>query len=119
MSSAPTSGGSGRGGATGSPTLGAGGNRLSGSDRSRGRASRRLIRARFLGVHEDEGRYDTFLNLRVADIQAVYDEWRERGANFITPPLDNQEYELRCYLRDPGGRIIEGRRRDSFRTLSA
>jgi hypothetical protein len=25
----------------------------------------------------------------------------------LTPPLDNQGYELRCYLRDPDGRIIE------------
>ena len=56
---------------------------------------------------DDSNRFDTFLNLRVADIQAVYDEWRGRGASFLTPPLDNQGYELRCYLRDPDGRIIE------------
>jgi hypothetical protein len=55
----------------------------------------------FLDVHDDPNRYDTLLNLRVADIQAVYDEWRGRGAKFLTPPLDNQGYELRCYLRDP------------------
>ena len=60
-----------------------------------------------LDVHDDPNRYDTFLNLRVADIHAVYDEWRERGAEFLTPPLDNHGYELRCYLRDPDGRIIE------------
>lgn len=60
-----------------------------------------------LDVHDEPNRYDTFLNLRVADIQAVYDEWRERGAEFLTPPLDNQGYELRCYMRDPDGRIIE------------
>jgi predicted enzyme related to lactoylglutathione lyase len=39
-----------------------------------------------LDVHDEPNRYDTFLNLRVADIQAVYDEWRERGAEFLTPP---------------------------------
>ncbi len=60
-----------------------------------------------LDVHDEANRFDTFLNLRVADIQAVYDEWRGRGAEFLTPPLDNQGYELRCYLRDPDGRIIE------------
>jgi catechol 2,3-dioxygenase-like lactoylglutathione lyase family enzyme len=60
-----------------------------------------------LDVHDEPNRYDTFLNLRVADIQAVYDEWRERGAEFLTPPLDNQGYELRCYMRDPDGRLIE------------
>jgi catechol 2,3-dioxygenase-like lactoylglutathione lyase family enzyme len=60
-----------------------------------------------LDVHDDASRYDTFLNLRVADIQAVYDEWRGKGAEFLTPPLDNQGYEIRCYLRDPDNRIIE------------
>jgi predicted enzyme related to lactoylglutathione lyase len=47
------------------------------------------------------------MNIRVADIQAVYDDWTAKGADFITPPLDNGGYELRCYLRDPDGRIIE------------
>jgi hypothetical protein len=37
----------------------------------------------------------------------AYDEWRGRGAEFLTPRLDNQGYELRCYLRVPDGRIIE------------
>jgi catechol 2,3-dioxygenase-like lactoylglutathione lyase family enzyme len=60
-----------------------------------------------LGAHEDTSRYDTFLNLRVADIHAIYEEWQARGASFLTPPLDNQGYELRCYLEDPDGRIIE------------
>jgi catechol 2,3-dioxygenase-like lactoylglutathione lyase family enzyme len=60
-----------------------------------------------LDVHENPNRFDTFLNLRVADIHAVYREWRGRGAEFLTPPLDNHGYELRCYLRDPDGRIIE------------
>jgi len=60
-----------------------------------------------LDVHDDPTRFDTFLNLRVADIHAVYEEWRGRGAEFLTPPLDNHGYELRCYVRDPDGRIIE------------
>jgi catechol 2,3-dioxygenase-like lactoylglutathione lyase family enzyme len=60
-----------------------------------------------LDVHDDPTRFDTFLNLRVADIRALYDEWRGRGAEFLTPPLDNHGYELRCYMRDPDGRIIE------------
>jgi len=60
-----------------------------------------------LDVHDDPTRFDTFLNLRVADIHAVYDEWSGRGAEFLTPPLDNHGYELRCYVRDPDGRIIE------------
>jgi catechol 2,3-dioxygenase-like lactoylglutathione lyase family enzyme len=60
-----------------------------------------------LDVHDDPTRFDSFLNLRVADIHALYDEWRGRGADFLTPPLDNHGYELRCYVRDPDGRIIE------------
>lgn len=60
-----------------------------------------------LGVREGATSFDTFLNLRVADIQSLYDEWRARGATFLTPPLDNLGYELRCYLLDPDSRIIE------------
>ena len=47
-----------------------------------------------------------FLNLRVADIHARYAEWRSRGAEFLTPPLDRGS-EVRCYLRDPDGYLIE------------
>ena len=47
-----------------------------------------------------------FLNLRVADIDARYREWTERGANFLTPPIDRGA-EIRCYMRDPDGYLIE------------
>ena len=43
-----------------------------------------------------------FLNLRVADIQACYEEWKSKGAEFVTPPID-REAEIRCYMRDPDG----------------
>ncbi len=55
----------------------------------------------------DPNRASAFMNIRVADIHAVCEEWTARGARFITPPLDNHGYELRCYVRDPDGRIIE------------
>ena len=29
-----------------------------------------------------------FLHLRVADIQTCYQEWKARGAEFLTPPTD-------------------------------
>ena len=29
-----------------------------------------------------------FLNLRVADIQACYEEWKAKSAEFVTPPID-------------------------------
>ena len=46
------------------------------------------------------------LNIRVADIHAVYHAWRARGAEFLTPPQD-RDGEIRCYLRDPDGYLIE------------
>jgi predicted enzyme related to lactoylglutathione lyase len=55
----------------------------------------------------DPNRLSSFLNLRVADIQALYDEWKGKGARFITEPLDNHGWEMRCYMRDPDGYIIE------------
>ncbi|MDT0306254.1 VOC family protein [Streptomyces sp. DSM 44917] len=48
----------------------------------------------------------SFLNLRVADIAACHREWSAKGARFLTPPLDRKA-ELRCYLRDPDGYLIE------------
>ena len=51
-------------------------------------------------------RVSSFLNIRVADIQAIYREWRARGAQFLTPPQDRGA-EIRCYLRDPDGHLIE------------
>lgn len=47
-----------------------------------------------------------FLNLRVADIDACYRKWRDRGATFLTPPIDRGA-EIRCYMRDPDGYLIE------------
>ena len=47
-----------------------------------------------------------FLNLRVADIEACYETWSARGAEFITPPIDRGA-EIRCYMRDPDGYLIE------------
>jgi hypothetical protein len=42
----------------------------------------------------------------VADIQACYELWRNRGAEFITPPREKYG-EICCYIRDPDGYIIE------------
>jgi catechol 2,3-dioxygenase-like lactoylglutathione lyase family enzyme len=51
-------------------------------------------------------RVNSFVNIRVADIHAVYEEWTSRGAQFLTEPKQHQ-YEIRCYLRDPDGHLIE------------
>jgi catechol 2,3-dioxygenase-like lactoylglutathione lyase family enzyme len=47
-----------------------------------------------------------FLNVRVADIAAFYDSATAQGAQFLTEPLD-REAEIRCYLRDPDGYLVE------------
>ena len=47
-----------------------------------------------------------FMNLRVADIHACYEEWKAKGAEFVTPPIDRGA-EIRCYIRDPDGYLIE------------
>lgn len=49
---------------------------------------------------------NSFLNIRVADIQACYELWKKRGAEFITEPMPKYG-EIRCYIRDPDGYIIE------------
>jgi catechol 2,3-dioxygenase-like lactoylglutathione lyase family enzyme len=48
----------------------------------------------------------SFLNVRVADIAAFYADATSKGAQFLTEPLDRKA-ELRCYLRDPDGYLIE------------
>jgi len=52
-------------------------------------------------------RVNSFLNLRVADIWACYKQWGDKGAFFLTEPLDNHGWEWRCYMRDPDGYLIE------------
>ena len=47
-----------------------------------------------------------FLNLRVTDIRRYYELWSSRGAKFITEPKTHAT-ELRCYMRDPDGYLIE------------
>lgn len=59
-----------------------------------------------LDVPSDPKTVSAFLNIRVADIQNVYDEWSAKGATFLTPPLDRGA-EIRCYMRDPDGHLIE------------
>ena len=56
--------------------------------------------------HEPGNTLSSFMNLRVADIQACYEQWSKKGAEFITPPIDRGA-EIRCYMRDPDGYIIE------------
>ena len=60
-----------------------------------------------LETPQDPDRVSSFLNLRVSDIHAVYADWSARGAEFITPPIERGFPEIRCFLRDPDGHLIE------------
>jgi catechol 2,3-dioxygenase-like lactoylglutathione lyase family enzyme len=54
----------------------------------------------------DPNHISGFLNIRVADIGAVHEQWSARGAEFLTPPID-RGIEVRCYMRDPDGHLID------------
>jgi catechol 2,3-dioxygenase-like lactoylglutathione lyase family enzyme len=56
--------------------------------------------------YEPGNTVSSFLNLRVADIQECYERWSAKGAEFVTPPIDRGA-EIRCYMRDPDGYLIE------------
>ncbi|MFF7127898.1 VOC family protein [Streptomyces sp. NPDC008240] len=59
-----------------------------------------------LRTPEDLNTVSSFLNVRVADIHDFYATARATGAEFLTPPIDRRA-ELRCYMRDPDGYLIE------------
>lgn len=59
-----------------------------------------------LVANERRNQVSSFLNVRVADIEACYREWSQKGAEFVTEPIDRGA-EIRCYMRDPDGYLIE------------
>ncbi len=58
------------------------------------------------GPPADAGRVSHAMTLRVADCQAAYEALRSKGAAFLTPPHD-WGTEIRCFLRDPDGHLVE------------
>jgi catechol 2,3-dioxygenase-like lactoylglutathione lyase family enzyme len=56
--------------------------------------------------YEPGNTVSSFLNLRVANIQECYEQWSAKGAEFVTAPIDRGA-EIRCYMRDPDGYMIE------------
>jgi lactoylglutathione lyase len=60
----------------------------------------------FASPPRDQNVLSIFLNIRVTDIMRYYDLWSSRGAKFITEPKVHAT-ELRCYMRDPDGYLIE------------
>ncbi|MEV7468368.1 VOC family protein [Streptomyces kronopolitis] len=59
-----------------------------------------------LTAHEPGDPVSSFLNVRVADIASFYEQAVAKGAEFLTEPIDRKA-EIRCYLRDPDGYLIE------------
>jgi catechol 2,3-dioxygenase-like lactoylglutathione lyase family enzyme len=59
-----------------------------------------------LETPHDPDRASSFLNIRVSDIEAAFSDWSARGAEFLTPPRQHAT-EIRCYIRDPDGYLIE------------
>lgn len=51
-------------------------------------------------------RVDHSFTIRVPDCRAAYEVLRDRGAVFLTPPVE-YEYEVRCFFRDPDGHLFE------------
>lgn len=60
----------------------------------------------YLSPPSEPNQVQQFLNLRVANIQDIYEEWKAKGAEFLTEPKDHGA-EIRCYLKDPDGYLIE------------
>ena len=48
----------------------------------------------------------TVMTYYARDIQECYERWSAKGAEFVTPPIDRGA-EIRCYMRDPDGYMIE------------
>jgi catechol 2,3-dioxygenase-like lactoylglutathione lyase family enzyme len=46
------------------------------------------------------------LTIRVPDCRAAYEILKARGATFLTPPVEN-DWEIRCFFRDPDGHLLE------------
>ena len=54
----------------------------------------------------DPDRADHEITLRVPDCNAAYETLRDRGADFLTPPVE-YEHEIRAFFRDPDGHLLE------------
>jgi catechol 2,3-dioxygenase-like lactoylglutathione lyase family enzyme len=59
-----------------------------------------------LSTPPDPDHTSAFLNVRVADIMQTYADWSAKGVQFLTPPKDHGA-EIRAYIRDPDGHLIE------------
>jgi catechol 2,3-dioxygenase-like lactoylglutathione lyase family enzyme len=54
----------------------------------------------------DPERVSHSFTIRVPDCRASYEVLKDRGAEFLTAPIDRGE-EIRCFFRDPDGNLFE------------
>jgi catechol 2,3-dioxygenase-like lactoylglutathione lyase family enzyme len=54
----------------------------------------------------DPDRVSREVTIRVPDCRGAYQVLKSRGAEFLTPPVDNG-YETRAFFRDPDGHLWE------------
>jgi catechol 2,3-dioxygenase-like lactoylglutathione lyase family enzyme len=54
----------------------------------------------------DPSRIDHQLTMWVPDCREAYETLRQRGAEFLTAPVE-RDHEIRCFFRDPDGRLLE------------
>ncbi len=55
---------------------------------------------------DDPDRVSHAMTIRVPDCEAAYRTLRDRGAEFLTPPVGS-EWEVRAFFRDPDGHLLE------------
>lgn len=55
---------------------------------------------------DDPDRVSAELIFRVPHCGQAYETLKQRGAEFVTPPVDNG-YEIRAFFRDPDGHLFE------------
>src|SRR5712692_6998324 len=46
------------------------------------------------------------MTIRVSNCRAAYRTLVDRGAQFLTPPVES-DWEVRCFFRDPDGHLLE------------
>ena len=57
-------------------------------------------------AERDPNKVSHAYTIRVPDCMAAYETLKERGAKFITPPVDRGA-EIRAFFRDPDGNLFE------------
>lgn len=59
-----------------------------------------------LSPPRDPSTPDHLFTIRVRDCRSAYETLRERGATFLTEPVEHGS-ETRCFFRDPDGHLLE------------